>query len=514
MTLVAVSHATGKRALMTLVFLAGIGSMAVEICASRLLAPYYGSSTIVWANIIGLVLASLSLGYWLGGRVSDRWPRPHLLGWIVLAAAALVAAVPFAAKPFLDLSVRALDTVQSGAIVGSLTASLLLFVPPVMLLGMVTPFAIRLGVDTVEEAGAVAGRVFALSTLGSLLGTFGPALLFIPLVGTQRTLLGAAAVIALAAALLLGPRWLVAGGALAALIAIPPGVVKAQAGLIYERESRYQFIQVVQKDATRFLFLNEGRAVHSEYRPNAVFTGGEWDMFLTVPALLGRTPARVTMLGNAGGTTGRAFGALFPTVRYDGVEIDPAVTATARRYFDLGDNPLLRPITADARPFLRVSEPVYDAVMIDAYRQPYVPFYLATREFFRVVRDRLRPGGLVALNITTLPGDTRLAQTVAGTLAREFPIVVTWQALRFNQFVVGFRDRVSPAEVRRRLRAASGPTRPLTQLFAASLKIATPARRPWTDDWAPVEWLTDRMIVDYAVRGAHTDERLLPTAPD
>jgi len=507
------SRTPGNRALMGLVFLAGIGSMSVEICASRLLAPYYGSSTIVWANIIGLVLASLSLGYWLGGRIADRHPSHRLLGWLVLAAAVLVAIVPFAAKPFLDLSVRALDTVQAGAIIGSLVASLALFVPPVVLLGMVTPFAIRLGVDSVEGAGAVAGRVFALSTVGSLLGTFGAALLFIPLVGTQRTLLGAAAVLGLAAALLLGPRWLLAGAALAALLAIPPGIVKAQAGLIYEAESRYQFIQVVQNGVARCLFLNEGQAIHSEYRPDSVFTGGEWDMFLTLPALIGRTPRRAVMLGNAGGTTARAYGVLFPSVEYDGVEIDPAVTATARRYFGLNDNPRLRAITADARPFLREAGAAYDTIMIDAYRQPYVPFYLTTREFFRLVRDRLRPGGAVALNITTLPGDTRLARAVGGTLAWEFPTVVTWQALTFNQLVVGFRDRISLNEVRRRLLAATGPVQPLTQLFAANAQPAGRAARPWTDDWAPVEWLTDRMIVDYAVRGASGHEQLLPTAP-
>ncbi|MBM3147463.1 MAG: fused MFS/spermidine synthase, partial [Actinobacteria bacterium] len=154
--------------LLWLVFLAGMGSMAIEMGASRLLAPFYGSSTIVWANIIGLVLASLSLGYWLGGRIADRWPEARLLGYIVLAAAVVTAIVPFIARPLLGLSVRALDTVSAGAIIGSLLGSLFLFVPPVVLLGMVTPFAIRLSVPAVEDAGRTAGRIFALSTVGSL----------------------------------------------------------------------------------------------------------------------------------------------------------------------------------------------------------------------------------------------------------------------------------------------------------------------------------------------------------
>lgn len=525
-------------AILWLVFLAGVGSMAVEMCASRLLAPYYGSSTIVWANIIGLVLASLALGYWIGGRVADRWPRPRLLGWLVLAAAVLVAVVPFAARPFLDLSVRGLDRVSAGAIIGSLLASLALFVPPVTLLGMVTPFAIRLAVTAVDDAGRTAGRIFSLSTIGSLLGTFLPALLFIPLVGTQRTLIGAAALIASAAAILLGRAWLAAAVALAALLAVPPGTVKSAAGLLFERESQYQYIQVVQRDDRRLLYLNEGEAVHSIWHPDSVFTGGEWDMFLTLPALMGRTPRYAATLGNAGGTTARAFRALFPTVRIDGVEIDPAVSDAGRAYFGIQEDAYLRVVDADARPFLRSTARRYDLIMIDAYRQPYVPFYLATHEFFDLVRSRLRPGGAVALNVTTLPGDERLVQGVAGTLATAFPQVVTWRPLRFNTLVVGLTERAPLSALRARLLAAdaellqdtstSAATAPpssssldaqapgvasLTQLFAADLREAAPSDSPWTDDRAPVEWLTDRMIVSFAVRGGTTGEELLPTAP-
>ena len=139
------SVALGRLSL--LVFIAGIGSMATEISASRLLAPYYGSSTIVWANVIGLILASLALGYWLGGRWADKRPSARLLGFIVLAAAVLVAAVPFVARPFLDLSIKGVDTLSPSAVLGSFVAALALFAPPVVLLGMVTPFAIRLSVD-------------------------------------------------------------------------------------------------------------------------------------------------------------------------------------------------------------------------------------------------------------------------------------------------------------------------------------------------------------------------------
>jgi len=500
-------------ALGALVFTAGIGSMATEISAARLLAPYYGASTIVWANVIGIVLASLAVGYWLGGRLADRRPTRHALGWIVLAGAAVIAAIPFAARPLLGVSVEGLDRISTGAAIGSFFGTLVLFAPAVVLLGMVAPFAIRLWIDDVRGAGEVAGRVFALSTTGSLLGTFLPALVTIPLIGTQRTMLAAAALIALGAALLLGPRVAVVGLALGALLALPPGPIKAQSGTIYERESRYQYIQVVQRDGARYLYLNEGVAAHSIWRADTVLTGGEWDMFLALPPLLGRPVGRVAVLGNAGGTTARAFGVFYPRARIDGVELDPAVTAVGRRYFGLGDNLRLRIYDEDARPFLRRSHARYDLVVLDAYRPPYVPFYLATREFFELVRARLRPGGIVAINVATVPDDHRLAEGIGGTMATVFPQVLGWQALRFNRLLVGLtRPEARPA-LERRLARLPGRLRPLGALFGDGARRVAPAAEPWTDDHSPVEWITDRMIVEYAAEGGRLDERFLPTRP-
>jgi len=496
-----------------LVFCAGAGALATEIAAARLLAPYYGSSTIVWANVIGLVLASLSLGYWLGGRLADRRPEPRLLGRIVLAGAVLIAVIPFAAGPFLDVTVKGLDQVSTGAAIGSFFAVLALFAPPVTLLGMVGPFAVRLSIDDVREAGSVAGRLYALSTVGSLLGTFVSALITIPTIGTQRTLLLAAVVVALPGAALIGRRWLVVAAAIAALLAVPTGAVRAETGLIFEQESHYQFIHVTELDGVRRLYLNEGLAVHSIWRRDSVLTGGEWDTYLAVPPLLGRPLRRVAILGNAGGTTARALGVFYPQARVDGVELDPAVTAVGRRYFGLEDNPRLRVITADARPFLRRTRSRYDLIVVDAYRPPYVPFYLATREFFRLARSRLAPGGAIVLNTATTPHDDRLAKGVSGTLAAEFPLVLTWQALRFNQFVIGL-DRAEPRELLvRRLESAPAQLRPLARLLARDMRIAAPAADPWTDDRAPVEWITDRMILEFAARGGRFEEHSLPPGP-
>ena len=257
---------TSRATLTLVVFAAGVGTLATEIGASRLLAPYFGNSTIVWANVIGLTLASLSLGYWLGGRLADRHPTHHTLGLVVVAAACLVAIATFAARPILELSVEGLDRVSAGAAIGSFFGVLVLFVPPVTLLGMVAPFAIRLAITDVASAGTVAGRLYAFSTIGSLLGTFLSALVTIPAFGTQRTLIASAALLGGAGALLLGRRWLVLAAGLAALLLIPPGAVKGQSGLIHEDESRYQFIQVVEREGVRRLYLDEGLATHSVWR--------------------------------------------------------------------------------------------------------------------------------------------------------------------------------------------------------------------------------------------------------
>ena len=504
-----VSH----RGLGALVFGAGIGSLATEIAASRLLAPYFGSSTIVWANLIGIVLAGLAVGYWLGGRIADRRPEPRLLGLIVLAAAIWVALTPFVARPFLDAAVGNLDDASAGAVIGSFFAVLLLFAPAVVLLGMVSPFAIRLAITDVATAGAVAGRFYALSTAGSLLGTFVPALIAIPLAGTQRTLLGTAALLALSASFLLGRRALVLAAGLAALVAVPPGAVKAEPGLLHEEDSLYQFIQVVEKpDGRRLLRLNEGVAVHSVWRPDTVLTGGVWDAFLALPPLLDRPLRSVAILGNAAGTTARALGVFYPQAHVDGVELDPAVSRVGREWFGMDDNPNLDVHDADARPFLRHTDERYDLIVVDAYHQPYVPFYLATREFFRLARERLAPGGIVALNVASVPGDESLLDGIAGTLKHEFESVSVWPALRFNKILLAFDEpgavtRIEPGEVAPELR-------PLVRLLVRQLRPVTKkAERPWTDDRAPVEWVTDRMIVEYAARGGELDEDYLPTAP-
>jgi spermidine synthase len=510
----AAASAVGQIRLGAVVFAGGTGTLATEIAASRLLAPYFGSSTIVWANIIGLILVYLSLGYWLGGKLADRRPEPRVLGGMIVVAAAAIALTPFVARPILGLALRGLDAVSVGAVVGSFFAALALFAVPVTLLGAVSPFAIRLALEDVGEAGTVAGRLYALSTVGSIVGTFLSAIVTIPLVGTQRTMLGSAALLVLAAALLLGTRWQLLTLLAVGLLFIPAGRIKASPGLLFETESSYQYVQVVERsDGSRALRLNEGVAVHSVWYRSSVLTGGEWDMFLLVPPLLARPVERMLVIGNAGGTIARAYGELYPDVQIDGVEIDAEVSEAGRRYLGLGDNPRLTVITADGRPYLELTDERYEVIVVDAYRQPYIPFYLATKEFFQTAREHLVPGGVLALNVAAVPGDERLSRAIGSTVLAAFPQAWRWKPLRFNELVLALDRPVARADLVRRVDGVPGRISSLVPLFRRGLEQVTQTDRPMSDDRAPVEWLTDRMIIDYIAEGGELDEDLLPTAP-
>jgi MFS family permease len=267
---------------------------------------------VVWANTIGVVLVALALGYWLGGRYADRHPHLRGLCLLVLVAAVLIAAVPFAARPFLGFSVAAFDTVSVGGFAGSLFGVLVLVAVPVTLLGAASPWAVRLAVADPARSGEVVGRLYAISTTGSLFGTMTAALLLIPLLGTQRTFLVFALALALAGAAGLGWRFAAVPGPLALAIAVPPGTIKAAdtGRVLHEEETLHQYARVVERpDGSRALELNEGQAVHSLYRPGSYLTGDYWDGHLVLPfAARERAPERIAILGNAAGTVARAYG--------------------------------------------------------------------------------------------------------------------------------------------------------------------------------------------------------------
>ena len=212
------------------VFTAGASSLATEICATRLLAPYFGQSTVVWANVIGLILIYLSVGYWLGGRIADRHPTQRVLGLILVVAALCTAVLPFIARPFLNLALQGFAAVSVGTVVGSFLSTLLLFSVPVTLLGMASPFVLRLSLTDIDRAGRTSGRLSSLATVGAIIGTFGSALVLIPGVGTQRTLLSAALLVALVSIPLLMRPALIASAVIVVLLDPPARAREGDAG--------------------------------------------------------------------------------------------------------------------------------------------------------------------------------------------------------------------------------------------------------------------------------------------
>jgi spermidine synthase len=497
------SSSEPKRPLLlaALVFVVGAASLGAEIAAARLLAPYFGASTVVWANTIGVVLVALSVGYWLGGRYADRHPHLRGLCLLVLIASLLIAAVPFASRPFLGFSVDAFDTVSVGGFAGSLFGVLVLVAVPVTLLGAVAPWAVRLAVADVGRSGEVVGRLYAISTAGSLLGTMLAALLLIPLLGTQRTFLVFALALALVAAAGLGWRFAALPAALALTIAAPVGTIKAAdtGRVLYETETTHQYARVVERDdGVRVLELNEGQAVHSLYRPGSYLTGDYWDGHLVLPfAAAPRPPARIAILGNAAGTVARAFGRFFPRTAVDAVEIDAELTELGRRFFDLR-NPRMEVFAEDARPWLERSDGGYDAIMVDAYRQPYIPFYLATRELFELAAERLAPGGIAIVNVGHPEGAGELERVLGRTMAAAFRRVLRYPIEPTNTLLVASQAPLSPQRLRRRAPSLPRPLRAPALEAAAKLAPRLPGGEVYTDDRAPVEWLVDSSLLEYA----------------
>lgn len=505
-------------ALRLLVVVAGMTTMGTEMSAARLLQPFFGASTIVWANVIGLILIYLSVGYWYGGRFADRHPHARGLSLLTLAAAVAIAIVPFIAGPVLRLSVGGIESVEVGTVLGSFIGTLLLFSIPITLLGMVPPYAVRLALRDVDSSGQVSGSLYALSTVGSILGTFGSVLLLIPLIGTRRTML----TFALALAVLSLPglwqavrgRVVVAAAAvgIVVLLALPVGFVKAAPGtkVLFEQESPHQFVQVLEdEEGRRLLSLNEGWAVHSVWERDTVLTGNIWDRFLLLPSMRPRTEGpdseqdvRMLIIGNAAGSAPRMYERYRPNVKIDGVEIDHVVTEVGYEYFDM-PRENLTVHTADGRPFIERSDQRWDVILIDAYRQPYIPFYLTTKEFFDEVREHLSPGGVLGINVGSAPGDDRVQEAVGATMRSAFPSVYRHQAVTYNELIVATREPASAAQLRQRLLASDLAERSeLAGLFrsmANDLDAVQPAPdRVLTDDHAPVEWMTDRMIFQAA----------------
>ncbi|MEO8285564.1 MAG: fused MFS/spermidine synthase [Chloroflexota bacterium] len=504
--------------LMLLVFFGGASVMTVEMCASRLLAPYFGTSLFIWANLIGLVMIYLTLGYWLGGKLADRYPRSTLLFGFTAIAGFAVGLIPILSRPILSWSLAGFDTYSVGIFYGSLIGVIILFSVPLILLGFVSPFAIRLRSMNVANAGGTAGGVSALSTLGSILGTFIPVFFLIPNIGTAATLYCASAallVFSIAGLLITGTaRPAVVYAALLVVVLgiaffAPRALVKppARGELLFEKESAYNYIQVVREGSRVSLMLNEGHAIHSIYDPNNPLTGGPWDYWLVAPYFnkdfKPSDMQGMAMIGSAAGTAAHLYDTVYPGVPVDGVEIDPEIVDVGRRFFDLGNLKTATTHEQDGRTYLATDgkNKKWTVVGIDAYRQPYIPFHLTTKEFFQEVSDHLTPDGVAMINAGRTTNDTRLVDALANTMLQVYKhVYVIDVPTMANSMVVGTKDGTTIQNFRDNAAQATNPL--LKQVFDASIQKGNirevqpnSAALIFTDDKAPVEEVIDQIIL-------------------
>lgn len=404
--------------------------MALEILSSRVLAPFFGNSVYVWGSIISVFLAALSIGYFWGGRLADREPRLALLGRLLTIAAAFLVLL-------LVLGTRLAGAVAAAtgySPAGTLVATTLLFGPPSVLLATVSPFAIRLATRDLAYLGDTAGKLFALSTAGSLFGTLACTFVLIPYLELRQIfglLLLATAVTAVVAlhGELRREKLAVAAATLAALAALSGfleirGGARRDRGTLYTRLTAYQALEVTERDGIRF--LRGDRALQSSLRVEDRQPALNYQRWQAAALLLNPEIDSLLVLGMGAGTTGRYLRQARPELRADYVDIDTAIPEIAERFFFFQPGPLARTHVVDARRFLTGAEQRWDYIYSDAYIGLAVPFHLTTAEFFDLVRRRLNPRGVLGINLAASM-DAPFARAMFRTVADRFG-----DALAFN----------------------------------------------------------------------------------
>ena len=498
----------------------GVGTLAIEFIASRMLQTVYGTSNIVWANVIGLVLFFLTVGYFLGGWLADRYPSPRLFYWLVTLAGFSAVFFLLLTSALLTSAAEALASLNAGAIVGSLAGVVFALTAPITLLGCISPFAIRLGVRDVREAGRISGLIYALSTWGSLLGTYLSVLVAIPEAGSRIAALlfgGAIMVVGLVGLLRADGR----SARLALLlpaIAVPfvllwaTGPIKSYPGQIYETESAYNYIQVVRQGDCNYLLLNEGQAFHSYYCDGGrVPRISVWSIMLAAPyfndaAAETEMPVeRMAVVGLAAGTIPKQFTRVFGPLSVDGIELDPAIVEVGRDYFALQE-PNINVIVGDGRYQLnRLPRNHYDLVTVDAYKVPYIPWHLTTHEFFEEVRARLDEDGVVAVNVGRAPDDRRLVDAMTATLLTVFPSVHAVDVPgSLNTILVATVQPTGSENLAQNLARLPESADPLLrqtlQVAVANQVPAVAGEVIFTDERAPLETIVDSLVLRYLLR--------------
>lgn len=502
------------------VFVSGMTTLAAELSASRLIGNVFGTSNLVWASIIGLILIYLTLGYFLGGRWADRWPEAASMYRVLAWGAFTLGVVPYIATPVLRFAAKAFEGLDVAVLLGSFVAVLILFSVPVTLLGTISPFAIRLSVDDPKRAGVTSGTIYAISTLGSFIGTFLPVLVTIPTVGTRLTFLLFSLVLLFVAlfgmgrfasrALLIQHLWMPAVLILISIFA-SGGNLKNSTGQIYETESAYNYIQVQRVNGFTILRLNDGEGIHSIYHPDMLEYGGPWEQFLVGPFFYAdATPAgvkRMAIVGLAAGTAARQASAVYGPIPIDGFELDPKIIEVGKKYFD-ENLPNLNVIIGDGRWNLEQSPYKYDIIAVDAYRPPYIPPHMTTQEFYQICYDHLTERGVLTINVGSVPGDRRLINGLATTMATIFPSIHIMDipgTLNTMIFATKEKTRAEDFAANLSLLARQADVHPLLltamQTAFANLKPGFEKAEVFTDDRAPIEWIVNDMVIRFTLGG-------------
>ena len=509
-----------KKYLLFTVFISGMTTLAAELAASRLIGTVFGTSNIVWASIIGLILIYLALGYFLGGKWADANPTAGAMYRVLAWGAFTLGLVPYIAGPVLRSAAGAFEGLQVGILGASFIVVLVLFIVPITLLGTISPFAIRLSVDDMSRAGQTSGQIYAISTLGSFIGTFLPTLVTIPAIGTKNTFLLFSLTLLIVALIglanfvstreMLKYSWMPM--ILIILAFLTAGqVLKSNTGQIYETESAYNYIQVQQQNGFTLLKLNEGQGVHSIYHPDILQYNGPWDQFLVSPYFYAnRKPAevgRVAIVGLAAGTTARQMTAVYGNIPIDGYELDPKIVEVGQKYFGMTMPNLIVHI-GDGRWNLEQSPYRYDIIAVDAYRPPYIPPHMTTQEFFEIVASHLADDGVLTINSASVPGDRRLINGLATTMATVFPSIYTVDIPgSLNTMIFATKQKTQPENFAANLVALSqdASIHPLListmQVTFGNLKSTYETTTVFTDDHAPIEWIVNDMVIRFILGG-------------
>lgn len=479
------------------VFCCGAAVMVLEIVGARILAPFLGTSILVWTGLIGVVMASLAVGYWQGGRLADRRPTARALSVVILLAAVFTAATAVTKVPLLDF----LATRAAGPRLAVVAAALLLFAPAAGLLGMVAPFAVRLKLRDTATAGTTAGRLYALSTLGSIVGTFAAGFVLIAALGSTTILL-VVAVFLLAVSVAASRTDGRAKAAVAALIVLGglglhiENTVLASAGVFdvdtaYGRVLVYEGIDPATRRPIRVMTTGPSRFQSAMYLDGPDELALDYARFFDLGFTMVPNARKVLILGGGGYTFPRHVLDTHPGAAVTVVELDPGVTALAREHFGLRPHPDLTIVHEDARTFINRDGGPYDLIFVDAFGTDYAPpFHLVTREAAGRLAALLAPHGAVIVNTiaTTAGPGGRFPRSLAATFAGVFPEVALYglgpkgeERQAQNVMLVAARQ---PAPV-------ASPDDGETRRFQAT-RLAPPAEDDamlLTDDYAPVEWL-------------------------